>query len=197
MSEGMDTEILPKNKPGLQYRWDASRELPVERLERIARFIATLGKRCNSRILQEKFNLQKTTADRYLADQRVLDRVFWLQRYRVKGAVGRALSVLEKLLESKDERIALKAAVEILDRSGLTVAAQEEREQPSQAFQINLNLGGGLKSDHPRSLHPKREEFLVEPKSKPKRGSATTEPRTQSKGFTILMDQEDEKPDSS
>lgn len=135
--------------------YDPSMPHPDKRLEDLARYIAGNSKPVSVVAASRVIKCKTHTAAKHLQDPRLIDRVTFLVRYRLKGAIPKALKTLEDLMDSKHDSVRLRAAIELLDRAGLS--SESQVQQP--AFTVELNLSG-LKTATSLEPPPKQEEFL-------------------------------------
>lgn len=141
------------------YKYDASRTLP-KRAECAARMLANTRQRVSVSDIASHCGVTERSARGYIEDPRVHDRVWYLQRFRVKAAVAKALGTLEELLDSDNDAVRLRAASEVLDRAGFVA---EEKTEEKQTFNVVLNLGsseGALKTATFPGPPPTNGEFL-------------------------------------
>ena len=137
---------------------DPARPLLNPRHEKAARAIAEGAKGLTSSDLARLVGVSKRTAESYRNDPKIVDRVTWIQRSRLKGLVPKALMTLERLLDAESEQVRLKAAIEVLDRSGY--GPEQTTTETSNPFQVVFDFGGLQKPATICSSTPTPSDFL-------------------------------------
>lgn len=146
--------LLTENEQRSQ---NMTRNLKTRSQEAMARLIAG-GTKYTLQEASERLGVSRELVKKLMNNKDVRDRAWFLLNSRVRSIASRALTTLEDLLDSDDDRVRLGAARDLLDRAGLV--PDQSPQEAATPFTVVLNLGGGLKTGSITPPPPIDAQFL-------------------------------------